>query len=183
MLPGTSSDCQLATEPSVDVPAEPVGAAYPVPESSADVPAEQEGAVYLPVPEPNASPEKPPTPRDPFMIDNAEWYADVECVEFPEHCQVTQLKSELANKNERIAVLTQSVDQLDEQKAELLAEVEKWKTKLQQSQATVVELQLRNKALEAQLAAAQGPPAEKMDISVQTKDCSLLSSHQAWIQC
>ena len=56
---------------------------------------------------------------------------------------MTQLKSELANKNERIAVLTQSVDQLDEQKAELLAEVEKWKTKLQQSQATVVELQLR----------------------------------------
>ena len=43
LLPGTSSDCQLAAEPSVDVPAEPVGAAYPVPESSADVPAEQEG--------------------------------------------------------------------------------------------------------------------------------------------
>ena len=183
LLPGTSSDCQLAAEPSVDVPAEPVGAAYPVPESSADVPAEQEGAVYLPVPEPNASLEKPPTPRDPFMIDNAEQYADAEYVEFLEYCQVTQLKSELANKNERIAVLTQSVDQLDEQKAELLAEVEKWKTKLQQSQATVVELQLRNKALEAQLAAAQGPPAEKMDNSVQTKDRSLLSSHQAWIQC
>ena len=154
-----------------------------MPESSADVPAEQEGAVYLPVPEPNASLEKPPTPRDPFMIDNAEQYADVEYVEFSEYCQVTQLKSELADKNERIAVLTQSVDQLNEQKAELLAEIEKWKTKLQQSQATVVELQLRNKALEAQLAAAQGPPAEKMDSSVQTKDLSLLSSHQAWIQC
>ena len=83
LLPGTSSDCQLAAEPSVDVPAEPVGAAYPVPESSADVPAEQEGAVYLPVPEPNASLEKPPTPRDPFMIDNAEQYADAEYVEFP----------------------------------------------------------------------------------------------------
>ena len=47
LLPGTSSDCQLATEPSVDVPAEPVG------------------AVSLPVPEPNASQEKPPTPRTP----------------------------------------------------------------------------------------------------------------------
>ena len=102
-------------------------------------------------------------------------------VEFPEYCQVTQLQSELANKNERIAVLTQSVDQLDAQKAELLAEVENWKTKLQQSQATVVELQLRNKAHEAQSAAAQGPPAEKMDKSVQTKDRSWLSSHQAWI--
>ena len=68
-------------------------------------------------------------------------------------------------------------------KAELLAEVEKWKTKLQQSHVTVVELQLRNKALEAQLPAAQGPPAEKMDNSVQTKDRFLLSSHQAWIQC
>ena len=76
LLPGTSSDCQLEAEPSVDVPnnkpepsvdvpAEAVGAAYPVPESSADVPAEQEGAVYLPVPEPNASLEKPPTSRDP----------------------------------------------------------------------------------------------------------------------
>ena len=75
------------------------------------------------------------------------------------------------------------MDQLHGQKAELLAEVKNWKTKLQQSQATVVELQLRNKALEAQLAAAQGPPAEKMDNSVQTKDRSLLSSHQAWIQC
>ena len=117
------------------------------------------------------------------MIDNDEPYADAEYVEFPEYCQVTQLQSELADKNERIAVLTQSVDQLDAQKTELLAEVEKWKTKLQQSQATVVELQSRNKALEAQLAAAQGPPAEKMDNSVQTKDCSLLNSHQAWIQC
>ena len=183
LLPGTSSDCQLAAEPSVDVPAEPVGAAYPVPESSADVPAEQEGAVYWPAPEPNTSLEKPPTPRDPFMIDNDELYADAEYVEFPEYCQVTQLQSELADKNERIAVLTQSVDQLDAQKTELLAEVEKWKTKLQQSQATVVELQSRNKALEAQLAAAQGPPAEKMDNSVQTKDRSLLNSHQAWIQC
>ena len=82
------------------------------------------------------------------MMDNAEPYADAEYVEFPKYCQVTQLQSELANKNERVAVLTQSVDQLDAQKTELLAEVEKWKTKLQQSQATVVELQLRNKALE-----------------------------------
>ena len=117
------------------------------------------------------------------MMDNAEPYADAEYVEFPEYCPVTQLQSELANKNERIAVLTQSVDQLDAQNAELLAEVEKWKTKLQQSQATVVELQLRSKTHEAQLAAAQGPPAEKMDKSVQTKVHSLLSSHQAWIQC
>ena len=107
---------RLAAEPSVDVPAEPVGAAYPVPESSANVPAEQEGAVYLPVPEPDASLEEPPTPRDPFMIDNAEQYADAKYAEFPEYCQVTQLKSEIANKNERIAVLTQSVDQLDEKK-------------------------------------------------------------------
>ena len=154
LLPGTSSDYQLAAEPSVYVPAEPVGAAYSVPESSADVPAEQEGVVYLLAPEPNTSPEKPPTPMDPFAIDNDEPYANAEYVEFPEYCQVTQLQSELANKNERIAVLTQSVDQLDAQKTELLAEVEKWKTKLQQSQAAVVELQLRNKALEAQLVAA-----------------------------
>ena len=62
------------------------------------------------------------------MIDNAEQHADAEYVEFPEYCQVTQIKSEIANKDERIAVLIQSVDQLDEQKAELLAEVEKWKT-------------------------------------------------------
>ena len=165
LLPGTSSDYQLAAEPSVDVPAE------------------QEGAIYLPTPEPNTSPEKPPTPRDPFMMDNAELYADAEYIEFPEYCQVTQLQSELSDKNERVAVLTQSVDQLGAQKTELLAEVEKWKTKLQQSQATVVELQSRNKALEAQLVAAQGPPAEKMDNSVQTKDRFLLNSHQAWIQC
>ena len=96
LLPGTSSDCQLAAEPSVDVPAEPVGAAYPVPESCADVPAEQEGAVYLLAPEPNTSLERPPTPRDPFMMDNAEPYADAEYVEFLESCQVTQLQSELA---------------------------------------------------------------------------------------
>ena len=129
----------------LDVPAEPVGAAYPVPESRVNVPAEQEGAIYLPAPEPNTSLEKPPTPRDPFMMDNAEPYADAEYVEFPEYCQVTQLQSELADKNERVAVLTQSVDQLDAQKTELLAEVKKWKTKLQQSQSTVVELQSRNK--------------------------------------
>ena len=112
-----------------------MGAAYSVPESSADVPAEQGGAVYLLAPEPNTSLEKPPTPRDPFMMDNAEPYADAEYVKFPEYCPVTQLQSELANKNERIAVLTQSVDHLDAQRAELLAEVENWKTKLQQSQA------------------------------------------------
>ena len=56
------------------------------------------------------------------MMDNAEPHADVEYVEFPEYCPVTQLQSELANKNERIAVLTQSVDQPDAQKVELLAE-------------------------------------------------------------
>ena len=37
---------------------------------------------------------------------------------------MTQLQSELADKNERVAVLTQCVDQLDAQKTELLAEVE-----------------------------------------------------------
>ena len=95
LLPGTSSDYQLAAEPSVDVPAE------------------QEGAIYLPTPEPNTSPEKPPTPRDPFMMDNAELYADAEYIEFPEYCQVTQIQSELSDKNERVAVLTQSVDQLE----------------------------------------------------------------------
>ena len=66
LLPGTSSDCQLAAEPSVDVPAEPVDAAYPVPESSADVPAEQEGAVYLPVPEPKCKSGEAPYTKGPL---------------------------------------------------------------------------------------------------------------------
>ena len=43
------------------------------------------------------------------------------------------------------------------------------------------ELQSRVKALEAELVACRGPPIEKKDAEVQTKDQHILSSAQAWI--
>ena len=114
LLPGPSSDCQLAAEPSVDVPADQW--VWPILCQNQVWMCQQNKKVQYTCLYQNQMQvwRSPPTPRDPFMIDNAEQYADAEYVEFPEYCQVTQLKSELADKNERIVVLTQSVDQLDE---------------------------------------------------------------------